>query len=67
MNQIKVTSEYSGISIIYNCAHMHGHKRTISDSIMVLKKCQGVSIAHRQAVSEQFKIAHFVSHVEDRS
>lgn len=46
---------------------MHGHKRTISDSIMVLKKCQGVSIAHRQAVSEQFKIAHFVSQVEDRS
>ena len=44
---------------------MHGHKRTISDSIMVLKNCQGVSIARRQAVAEQFKVAHFVSRVED--
>lgn len=66
MNQTTVTSERSCISIIYNCAHMQGHKRKISDSIMVKKKCQGVSIAHRQAVSEQFKIAHFVSQMEDR-
>ena len=44
---------------------MHGHKRTISDSIMVLKNCQGVSIARRQAVAERFKVAHFVSRVED--
>lgn len=66
MNQTTVTSEHSCISIIYSCAHMHGHKRTISDSIMVLKKCLGVSIAHRQAVAEQFKVAHFVSQVEDR-
>lgn len=34
VNQTTVTSGHSCISVIDNCAHMHGHKRTIPDPIM---------------------------------
>lgn len=47
---------------------MHTCKDTKEKFLIILwfKKYVRVSIAHRQAVSEQFKIAHFVSQMEDR-